>query len=105
MTYVDLDQVSSAQLIALYVVECRGQGHFLPYIDHQIIQEWLTIAPHADDILLILSELLPDYFERQRDQGGKTRSLAGIRRRVYKKLKEKAMQGGMAACQSQTSQP
>jgi hypothetical protein len=90
MSFVDLDNLTPQGLILHYVLECRGQGHFLPYLDYQVIDEWLALAPSADDLLLILSEILPDYFAKTGDSR-RGRSLRGARRLVVSRLKERLM--------------
>lgn len=91
MTILDVDSLSSPDLIVQYVVECRGKGHFLPYADHQIIQEWLALAPHPDHLLLVLAEVLPEYFEKDRQAGRPPRALSGVRLKVRGRLKDQAM--------------
>ena len=91
MTLLDIESLPSADFILHYVVECRGKGHFLPYMDHQIIQSWLSMVCHPDQLLLVLSEILPDYFEKDRLAGRPPRSLSGVRLKVQRRLKEQAM--------------
>lgn len=96
MTLLDLENLSSAALIMHYVVECRGKGHFLPYSDHEIIQEWLTWTTDPDQLLIALSEVLPPYFEKDRIAGRPPRSLAGVRSKVNKRLKDQSMRSAGA---------
>lgn len=90
MSFIDLDNLSPQDLILQYVLECRSGGHFLPYLDYQIIEEWLLQSPSADDLLLVLSEVLPDFFAKSRE-GHQPRSLRGARRLVLSRLKDRAM--------------
>jgi hypothetical protein len=95
MSFVDLENMTPQDLILHYVLECRGAGHFLPYLDYQVIEEWVRASADADDLLLVLSETLPDFFAKSR-AGRKPRSLRGARRMVMSKLKERAMSRGVA---------
>lgn len=90
MSFLDFDKLAPADLIVQYVVECRGSGHFLPYIDYQVIDEWLNHSPDTDQLLLILSETLPNYFAKQ-GASGRPRSLRGARNLVLSQLRERAM--------------
>lgn len=87
MSYVDLEKLAPQDLILHYVLECRGQGLFLPYQDHQIIEEWLTALPDPEQLLVVLSEVLPDFFAGEK----KPRSLGGCRKLVLSRLKDRAM--------------
>ena len=46
-------------LIADFVLECKGKGSFLPYVDYSIIEEWIKVSQNIDELLLILSDVLP----------------------------------------------
>jgi hypothetical protein len=87
MSYLDLEKLAPEDLILHYVLECRGQGLFLPYQDYQIIEEWLSALPDTDELLLVLSEVLPEFFAGEK----KGRSLAGCRKLVLSRLKDRAM--------------
>lgn len=85
MSYIDLEHASPEELITLFVIQCRGAGGlFLPYSDHQIVAEWLQAAGDADELLVVLSEALPDYFN-----GGAKKSLAGVRKIVHLRLADR----------------
>lgn len=96
MTLVDIESMPSAAMIMHYVIECRGKGLFLPYADHEVIQEWLTLTADPDQLLLALSEILPNYFERDRLAGRPPGSLAGVRRKVKQRLKDHSMRSAGA---------
>ena len=84
MSYVDLQNASPEDLITHFVLQCRGAGgHFLPYSDNQIVEEWLKAAGDPDELLIVLSEALPDYF------GGGAKSLAGVRKIVHLRLTDR----------------
>lgn len=79
-----LENLSSPELIAQFVLECRGTGTVLPYDDYSIIQEWMAILPNTEHLLLILADVLPTYFA---GKAGKTpRGLKGARRRILQKI-------------------
>ena len=89
MSILDLDVLSPSDLVAQYVVECRGSGHFLAYLDYQVIDEWLQATKEPDQLLLILSEILPGHFSKA--PAGKLRGLGATRKRVLRRLQEHAM--------------
>ncbi len=92
MSYVDLENLAPEDLILHYVLECRGQGLFLPYQDYQIIDEWLGALPDTDEVLLVLSEVLPEFFAPKTPGAqAKARSLSGVRKLVLSRLKDRAM--------------
>ena len=83
----NLDNLSDAEMVAQYVLECRGSGTVLPYGDLALIRDWLEQAKSAERLLLILSDLLPEHFAKS--QGRNTApSLAAINRLVRIKLRE-----------------
>ena len=86
MALVDLDKLSPAGLIAQYVIECRNVAPVLPYTDYEVIDEWLAAAGNPDQLLLVLSDVLPDYFDPAQRKTAKPRSLKGARRMVLKRL-------------------
>lgn len=66
MSYIPTKQLEGAHLIAQYVIEYRGKGHFLPYDDHRIIGDWLKQCESADSLLLVLSDLIPEFYGKTR---------------------------------------
>lgn len=79
------------QQIVQYILELRGQGHFLPYQDYEIVSTWVAEAAGEDELLLVLSETLPQFFEKT-PAGSKPKSLMSINSKILKILKTKAMQ-------------
>lgn len=77
------------ELIAEYILECRGQGHCLPYVDYAVIDEWLRIAQDTDRLLLVLADVLPKFYEAG-SRSGPVRTLAGARNLVIKVLQDRA---------------
>lgn len=94
MSFIDLDKLSPQDLILQYVLECRGSGHFLPYSDHEIIASWLKATTDLDELLLVLSDVLPQFFEGD-GKRDKPRSLTGANKLVLRRLKDRAMRGGV----------
>lgn len=77
------------QHIVDYVLELRGQGHFLPYQDYEVIAGWTREAASEDDLILVLSEVLPGFFEVS--VGSRPKSLVSVNKKVLKALKTRAM--------------
>ena len=87
MSLIDPSLLSPQDLVAQFIVECRGKGLMLPYQEYGLIDEWLALAEDADALLLVLSDVLPGYF-----QGPKSgRSLRGVHRLVVSRLRDRAM--------------
>lgn len=64
MSYIPPKQLDKENLIVQYVVSSRGKGHFLPYDEYYIIKKWLQAADSAESLLLVLSEILPDFYQK-----------------------------------------
>ena len=91
VSYVDLENATPENVVAHFVLECRGGGAFLPYSDHQIVTEWLVASNgDLDELLVVLSEALPAYFSGA-DAAAKKRprSLVGIRKIVQLRLEDR----------------
>lgn len=89
MSILNFDQMSDRQLIAQYILEFRNRGLFLPYSDYRIIESWLQHAK-SDTLLLILSDILPDFFEKsQKDAQPPT--IQRLNRLVLKNIKEHSL--------------
>jgi hypothetical protein len=66
MSIIDLDRLSPPEVIAQYVIHCKPAGFFLSFAEYQLIDTWLSAIDDNDELLLlILSELLPRYYEQQ----------------------------------------
>lgn len=74
--------------ITQLILECKGTGTFLPYSDYSIINEWIKNSASKDELMIILAEVLPEYFSG--DRGNKKR-LAGINKLVLACIKDRAM--------------
>ena len=80
---MNLDELSLEELIARFIIESKGRGHFLAYEDHDIVKNWVKAAESdTDRLLLILDDILPKYFKKS-----KAARLAGINKLVLSKLK------------------
>lgn len=84
MIDTSLDNLSPPELIAQYVLECRGAGALLPYDDYSIIHEWISAMPNTNQLLLILADTLPDYFAGS--MGRTPRSLKAVKKRILQKI-------------------
>jgi hypothetical protein len=84
---MNIDDLTPEELVARYIVETRGSGHFLAYEDHDIVKSWVNhAAGNTDKLLLILSDTLPKYFEKSKGAGAR---LAGINKLILSKLDTK----------------
>ena len=80
---MNLDELTPEELIARFIIESKGRGHFLAYEDHDIVKNWVKAAESdTDRLLLILDDILPKYFKKS-----KAGRLAGVNKLVLSKLK------------------
>jgi len=89
MSIVDLDKLTPKGLVAQFIVETRGGSQVLAYLDYEVIDEWLSVAPSVDDLLIVLAEELPPFFSRKAER--KSVSIRGLRRKVLRNLAESAI--------------
>jgi hypothetical protein len=75
------------EMVTQFVLECKGKGNFLPYVDYELISSWLKSVSSVDELLLILSDILPKYFG---DEGSK-KQLSGVDKLVRASIKDRAM--------------
>lgn len=88
MSIVDLDRLSPAEVIAHYVIHCRPAGLCLSFSEHHVIDTWLEAADNNDELLLlILSEILPSYYQGQ-SAAKRQSSLQFFNKKVMKKISE-----------------
>ena len=59
-----MNDLSSAQLVAEFVLAHKSSGAFLSHHDYRLIQKWLDHCPDVDFLLLLLSDQLPTLYER-----------------------------------------
>ena len=75
------------RMIVEYVCSLRHGGVMLPYEDYCVIDEWIAQTSVTDQLLLILHDVLPDYFEKARaSSSAPPPSLRGVRNRVLASL-------------------
>ncbi|MBI2603603.1 MAG: hypothetical protein HYW48_11175 [Deltaproteobacteria bacterium] len=85
MSILELTTLSPQETILHYVMECRNDETTLPYTDLELIECWLeAIEKDGDALLLILSDILPEYFAKKK----RARSLRGLKLKVLKKIRE-----------------
>lgn len=82
MSFIPPDQLDGPNLIAQFIVEYRGRGHFLPYDDHLLLKKWIEQAGDVDTLLLVLSDIIPKFFGTAAAQGKHPPSLARLDRKV-----------------------
>lgn len=58
------NELSSAQLVAEFVLAHKNSGTFLAHYDYRLIQKWLKHCPDIDFLLLLLADKLPTLFAR-----------------------------------------
>jgi len=86
MAIINYENLSPAELISHYIIECQGRNLILSYTDYDIINEWLAASSNMDDLLLILSEIIPAHFEKKAETSNFAPNLKGVRKKVLKKL-------------------
>jgi len=79
---------SALEQITQLILECKGSGTFLPYSDYALINEWIKKSSNREELMIILSEVLPEYFTG--DNGSKKR-LSGVNKLVLACIKDRAM--------------
>lgn len=82
MSYLDIDHANPGEIVSHYLTELAGRGTLLSYSDHEIVGAWLSATRDLDQLLAILSELAPAYFQ----QNPKPRTLKGLKRQVLSRL-------------------
>lgn len=87
MSFIPAEQLDGPNLIAQFIIEYRGRGHFLPYDDHLLLKRWIAEAGDADTLLLVLSDIIPKFFGVSAAQGKHPPSLSRLDRKVCKILK------------------
>jgi hypothetical protein len=72
------------EIIVSYIQSISPRGLMIAYEDHEVIQRWWKISQEdLEKILLVLSEILPAYFEKGK---GRNCRLKNIERRVSQEL-------------------
>ncbi len=86
MSFIPSEDLDGPNLIAQFIIEYRGRGHFLPYDDHLILKQWITKAGNAETLLLVLSDIVPNFFGKSAASGKHPPSLAKLDRKICKIL-------------------
>lgn len=92
MSYLPVDNLSNLNLITHFIIEYRGRGHFLPYDEHRFISKWLDLAGDSDSLLLILSDIVPEFYEKHSSRSHPP-SLARLDRKVTQILAAREQRG------------
>lgn len=79
-----VDSTLDASLVLQYILEIRGRGLILPYEDHELVQNWLKLSQDHTSLLVILSELLPAFFEKS----DRPMPLRFVDKKVRQKMRE-----------------
>lgn len=99
MSIIDVNTLTDSGLIAQYVIELVGHGHFLSRDDHARIERWMSLGLPVEDLLLILNEILPDRVNKARAQGKRVFSLASIGKMVERRVKDRCTLVGTIVCE------
>ncbi len=91
MTFIDIKNLSDEALVAQYVIELMGHGHFLSKEDYLRLDRWRSYCSSADELLLVLDEILPEKVAKSRSKGKKVFSLSAISKAVEKRLSERKL--------------
>ncbi len=68
MSFIPEQNLTGRHLVAQFILSHRKKGHVLPYIEYEYIGKWLRLAEGEEDqLLLILSEIIPQFFKERQD--------------------------------------
>ena len=88
MSLIDTKNLSCKQLVIQYLIEQRQSGHSLPYDDYMTVNKWMKAAPSTDHLLIVLSDLVPNYYKSAREKFNRPTSLNGLKNKVLKELQQ-----------------
>ena len=94
MTLLNINSLGPAELIAQYVIQMRKKGHTLPYDDYQVIENWLSANIDADQLLVILDDILPEIYEAGENEKRVPPSLKKVSKKVMKRIHDHLMLQG-----------
>ena len=94
MSIIDITGMTSSSLVAQYVVELLGKGHFLSRDDYSRVEAWLQMAGSADELLLVLEDVLPERIQKSRDEGRSVFSLSSVKKTVERRLNDRRSMAG-----------
>ena len=64
------------EIIANYIQSLSPRGLLIVYEDHEVIQKWWRVGQEdIEKILLVLSEILPAYFERRNNRNFRLKNI------------------------------
>ena len=89
MSIIDINGMSPSGLVAQYIIEMLGNGHFLSRDDFSRVEQWLSQAGTTDELLVVLDDVLPKRIEKAREKGKKVFSLSSVRKTVEKRLADR----------------
>lgn len=67
MSFIPDHSLKGRHLIAQFVLHHRKSGLMLPYNEYEYIDRWLKLTDSEDRLLLILSDIIPQFFKDRRD--------------------------------------
>ena len=74
------DNSTIMQSVVLFILERTGMSQ-LSYADYSIVEQWIEKSQDLDQLLLILSDIVPSLQE-----GSSRLSLAGLNKKVLRQL-------------------
>jgi hypothetical protein len=90
----NIEDMSPREMIAQYVIEVRARGLLLPYNEYGLIERWLELAHNdVERLLLVLSEVLPDYYQPDINKG-RAKGLMGVDKKIIQQLRELSFRSG-----------
>ena len=89
MSIIDINSMTPCGLVAQYIVEMLGNGHFLSRDDYSRVEDWLSKAGTTDELLGVLDDVLPKRLEKARASGKKVFSLSSVCKTVEKRLADR----------------
>jgi len=94
LSLVDLEQLSPQEIVLNYLLEVRGRGLFFAYSDLYLIEEWIRVCPDINELLVILGDTAPEYFQGQSSRKCiGVRNLAGYHKTVMSRIQERIKLG------------
>ncbi|NRA64369.1 MAG: hypothetical protein HRU19_07785 [Pseudobacteriovorax sp.] len=67
MTFIPDKHLNGRNLIAQFILLHRKRGLFLPYSEYSYIDKWLALAESDDQLLLVLSDIIPYFYKARAD--------------------------------------
>lgn len=89
MSFIDLNKLSDTELVARYVVEIMGHGHFLSRDDQARIDRWLAHGLPVGDVLMVLNDVLPERVEKAKVSGKRIFSLSSVCKTVERRIRDR----------------